>query len=208
MADSYITPFGEGRGEHIQMRSRFIGQVMPVADEQQAIVFIKKMKSEHHDARHNPYAYIAGGVTRMSDDGEPQGTGGMPILEVFKREGVTDFCCVVTRYFGGVLLGAPGLTRAYAKAAKLGLETAGKARMRAHTQFYIALEYRLLDQARAIINQFGARETDAQYGKDARLTAHIAKERYDALRDALTAMSAGTIKPAIIGEKYMGEKIL
>ena len=114
----YFIPAGPGEAEFIEKRSRFLGHIRHVDSEEEAKAFVNQIKKEHYDARHNCWCYLLrGGVERYSDDGEPQGTAGIPMLEVFRREGVTDIVCVVTRYFGGVLLGAGGRLRAYLRRA-------------------------------------------------------------------------------------------
>ena len=121
---TYLMPAGFGEAELVEKRSRFIGRVWPVETEAQALEHIEQMRKQHHDARHNCFAYCVrdGGLMRYSDDSEPQGTAGQPILNVFRGREITNFCCVVTRYFGGILLGTGGLVRAYSEAAKLALE--------------------------------------------------------------------------------------
>ena len=115
----YYVPAGAGESEYVEKRSRFLGHVRPVESEEEAKAFIAAVKKEHYDARHNCWCYlIKDGPERYSDDGEPQGTAGIPMLEVLRREGVSNVVCVVTRYFGGVLLGSGGLFRAYTKSAK------------------------------------------------------------------------------------------
>ena len=129
--EDYLVPGGQAQAEYIEKKSRFIGQVFPITTEQEAKATIERVRRQHYDARHNCWCYILkSGQKRYSDDGEPQGTAGQPMLNVLDRERVVDVLCVVTRYFGGVLLGAGGLTRAYAKSAKDALDAAGKARMR------------------------------------------------------------------------------
>ena len=129
---SYYVPVDAGEAEFTEKRSRFLGHVRRVETEAEARTFLDEMRKKYYDARHNCWCYVLreGGVVRYGDDGEPQGTAGQPMLNVFQREGVENVVCVVTRYFGGVLLGAGGLTRAYAKSAKDALDAAGKARMR------------------------------------------------------------------------------
>ncbi len=125
MAD-YKTVRAAASGELTEKRSRFIGYCKPVSTEEEATAFIASIRSRHWDARHNVYAYSLreGNLRRYSDDGEPSGTAGMPVLDVLQKSGVTDVCVVVTRYFGGVLLGTGGLVRAYSQAARLGLNAA------------------------------------------------------------------------------------
>ena len=129
--DSYIVPFREAEAEMVEKRSRFIGHVWRVDNEEEARALIEQTKKKHYDARHNCWCYVLreGNVLRYSDDGEPQGTAGQPMLNVFLREEVTNVLCVVTRYFGGILLGAGGLTRAYGGTAKLALNEAGISRV-------------------------------------------------------------------------------
>ena len=127
----YYVPTGAGESEYVEKRSRFLGHVRLVENEEEARAFIAEMKKKYYDARHNCWCYLLkDGPERYSDDGEPQGTAGIPMLEVFRREGVTNLVCVVTRYFGGVLLGAGGLFRAYTKSAKDALDAAGRSVVR------------------------------------------------------------------------------
>ena len=130
MGDKIYVPYQEAESEFVEKRSRFIGHIWPVDSEDQAQELIRRVKKQHYDARHNCWCYLLGGsVVRYSDDGEPQGTAGQPMLAVFQREHVTNVLCVVTRYFGGILLGAGGLTRAYSKSARDALAAAGVAAM-------------------------------------------------------------------------------
>lgn len=130
MGDKIYVPYQEAESEFVEKRSRFIGHVWPVDSEDQAQELLRRVKKQHYDARHNCWCYLLGGsVVRYSDDGEPQGTAGQPMLAVFQREHVTNVLCVVTRYFGGILLGAGGLTRAYSKSARDALAAAGVAAM-------------------------------------------------------------------------------
>ena len=123
----YWIPTAPGEAELVEKRSRFIGHVWPVESEEEARACIESVRKQYYDARHHCWCYRIkeGGVERYSDDGEPQGTAGQPMLNVFQREEVTNVCCVVTRYFGGILLGAGGLVRAYTQGAKSALDAAG-----------------------------------------------------------------------------------
>ena len=131
----------------VEKKSRFIGAAAPVASEQAAADYIEAVRSRHRDARHNVYAYIVneGGVVRQrcSDDGEPQGTGGIPVLDVLRKQEIVNAVVVVTRYFGGILLGAPGLVRAYGRTASFAVEEAGTARMRLCVPMKITVNYSL-----------------------------------------------------------------
>ena len=128
----YKTVLQEAQDDFVEKRSRFIGYVRPVSTEAEALAFIAEKKSKHWDASHNVYAYILrdGGVMRYSDDGEPQGTAGIPVLDVLQKSGVTDVVVVATRYFGGILLGGGGLVRAYSHTASIALQAAGIVTMR------------------------------------------------------------------------------
>ena len=126
----YIIPAGYGEAEYVDKKSRFIGQVQYARTEAEAMAFVESVRKKYADATHNVWAYVLNsGAMRWSDDGEPGGTSGQPTLNVFRSAGVVDVCCVVTRYFGGILLGSGGLVRAYSKAASMALEAAGRARM-------------------------------------------------------------------------------
>ena len=143
----YIVPYQDAESEFTEKRSRFITHLYKVETEAEARARIEEMKKKYYDARHNCWCYLLqeGGVVRYSDDGEPQGTAGQPMLNVFQRQEVWNVCCVVTRYFGGVLLGAGGLTRAYTKGASDALTAAGIARMGLWTLWDVPCTYPLLE---------------------------------------------------------------
>ena len=129
MPDKYSTVLGQGEYILIEKKSKFIANVAPVDTEEAAREYLESIRKKYPDARHIVYAYLVSGEStyqRYSDDGEPQGTGGLPVLEAIKREGLTNVICTVTRYFGGILLGAPGLTRAYGSSASQALVEAGR----------------------------------------------------------------------------------
>ena len=144
----YIVPYQDAESEFTEKRSRFITHLYKVETEAEARARIEEMKKKYYDARHNCWCYLLqeGGVVRYSDDGEPQGTAGQPMLNVFQRQEVWNVCCVVTRYFGGVLLGAGGLTRAYTKGATDALTAAGIARMGLWTLWDVPCTYPLLER--------------------------------------------------------------
>lgn len=146
MADflSYKTLREEGGAQFVVNKSRFIGYGCPCRSEEEALAFLARIRQRHKDASHNCYAYVIGrnaGIMRYSDDGEPGGTAGMPIIEVIKARGVVDCAVVVTRYFGGVLLGAGGLTRAYAKGCKTALDAAGVVVMEKSARHLVEIDY-------------------------------------------------------------------
>lgn len=140
---SYKTVKQESSAEFVERKSVFIGWVKPVYDEKSALDFINKIRAKHPDASHNVYAYIIreNNITRFSDDGEPSSTAGMPVLNVLQKQDLTNVVAVVTRYFGGIMLGAGGLVRAYSHAAKIGVESAGIATFESFTEFDVVCSY-------------------------------------------------------------------
>jgi len=202
--DSYIIPFAEAEAEMVEKRSRFIGHIWRVESEEEARACIEQTKKKHYDARHNCWCYVIreGSILRYSDDGEPQGTAGQPMLNVFVREEVTNVCCVVTRYFGGILLGAGGLTRAYGGTAKLALDAAGICRMRLWAVLAVPCTYPMYERMRILIEQSGGIITDADFGADIVLTVTIPAEDVTALQDKITELSAGQLEVLLIEEQF------
>ncbi|MBD7909743.1 MULTISPECIES: YigZ family protein [Clostridium] len=152
----YITIRNLGEDSFEEKKSEFIGYSKRVESEEEAKKFINEIKSKHKQARHNCWAYVIGknmGIQRYSDDGEPQGTAGIPILEVMKKSGITDCAIVVTRYFGGILLGAGGLTRAYTKGASIAIKAAGIVEKVNGLKFTITLDYDLLGKVQYVCSQ-------------------------------------------------------
>ena len=203
MGDKIYVPYQEAESEFVEKRSRFIGHIWPVDSEDQAQELIRRVKKQHYDARHNCWCYLLGGsVVRYSDDGEPQGTAGQPMLTVFQREHVTNVLCVVTRYFGGILLGAGGLTRAYSKSARDALAAAGVAAMGLWTAARCTCPYPLLERVKLEVTAQGGTVDGTEYGADIRLTASLPAERADALQARLTELSAGGIRLAVRSAEY------
>lgn len=201
--DSYRIPTKSGASEYVDKRSRFLGLVQPVGSEDEARAVIAACKKQYHDARHNCWCYLVGeSVVRYSDDGEPQGTAGQPMLNVFQRENVTNVCCVVTRYFGGILLGAGGLTRAYSKGARDALAAAGVSSMGLWTQLRIPCTYPLLERVKLELAAAEGLTDDTEYGADVTITASLPQERVEPLCARLTELSAGGIVPAVLGESF------
>ena len=201
--EDYLVPRGVGQAEYIEKKSRFLGGVYPVTSEQEAKEIIERVRRQHYDARHNCWCYILkSGQKRYSDDGEPQGTAGQPMLNVFERERVVDVLCVVTRYFGGILLGAGGLCRAYTKAAKDALDAAGISKMQPWLRQQITVSYALFERAKLLIAaQEGAVE-DAQYGADILITYRIPEGADERLRTALREASSGSVVPSLLEEIF------
>ena len=177
MDNIYLSPAQDGNGEIIEKRSRFIGNISHVTSEQEALDFIKYIKKKYYDAKHSAYAYIVEGIKRYSDDGEPAKTAGFPILDMLDNQKITDCVCVVTRYFGGVLLGTGGLVRAYTSAAKEALENAGIKQMTLHDVFNIKIPYSAFDCIKYIANEFGCEFTDCNYTDIISVTAVCEKEK-------------------------------
>mgnify|MGYP002582557489 CR=1 FL=1 len=199
----FFTPTGPAAETMIEKKSRFTGRIWPVETEEEALAHIKKTRDEFWDATHNVYAYIIkGGATRYSDDGEPGGTAGMPVLNVLRQAEISNVCCVVTRYFGGTLLGAGGLVRAYGRAAKLALDAAGICKMQPWLRQTVSAPYALFEQVKLLIAAQAGVLEDAQYGADILVTYRIPAGADEALRTALREASSGTIAPQLLEEIF------
>ena len=202
--DSYLVPRDYGETEFVEKRSCFIGQVWRVETEEEARAHIEEVRKRYHDARHHCWCYVLreGNVLRYSDDGEPQGTAGQPMLNVFVKEEVTNAVCVVTRYFGGILLGAGGLTRAYGGTAKLALDAAGISRMRLWAVLAVPCPYPLYERMRLLVEKSGGVVENADFGTDVLLTVLLPAEDVDGLQEKVTELSAGTIEVLVEEEKF------
>ena len=200
----YYIPTGRSETELVEKRSRFIGQVWLVSSEEEARVRIEETRKKHYDARHNCWCYLLreGGTVRYSDDGEPQGTAGQPMLNVFQRENVTDVVCVVTRYFGGILLGAGGLVRAYTQGAKDALDAAGISVVRRWAALEVPCTYRQFDEVRREVAGFGGVEAHVDYAADILLSVLIPEDRAPQFAAHLLDVSAGTIEVLEAGEEF------
>ena len=197
----YYIPTGPGEAEYVEKRSRFLGHVRPVESEEEARAFIAEVKKEHYDARHNCWCYIIrGGAERYSDDGEPQGTAGIPMLEVLRREGVTNAVCVVTRYFGGVLLGAGGLLRAYTKSAKDALDAAGISVVRRWVEAELPCSYSASERLKTQVAAAGGVVTDTQYGASVTIRALVPEELAGDFCARITDATNGTVSAKLTGE--------
>ena len=201
--EDYLVPCGVGQAEYIEKKSRFLGGVYPVTSEQEAKEILERVRKQHYDARHNCWCYILkSGQKRYSDDGEPQGTAGQPMLNVFEREGVVAVLCIVTRYFGGILLGAGGLCRAYTKAAKDALDAAGISKMQPWVRQQITVPYALFERAKLLIAAQEGTVEDAQYGADILITYRIPEGADERLRTALREASSGSVVPSLLEEIF------
>ena len=203
MAETFRVPFQASDSEFVEKRSRFISHLLPVESEEDARTFIAQMKKQYYDARHNCWCYLIGeNIVRYSDDGEPQGTAGQPMLNVFQREGVTNVVCVVTRYFGGILLGAGGLTRAYSKGAKDAPIASGVAVMGEWAKVEVPCTYPLFERVKLEIEGQGGVIDDVAYGADVVLSISLPAEKAEALQARLTELSAGGITIRVLAEEY------
>ena len=202
--ESYLVPRGYGEAEFVEKRSRFIGQLWRVETEEEARAHIEEVRKKYHDARHHCFCYVLreGNILRYGDDGEPQGTAGQPMLNVFQKEGVANAVCVVTRYFGGILLGAGGLTRAYGGTAKLTLDAAGISRMRLWAVLAVPCPYPMYERMRLLVEKSGGTVENADFGTDVLLTVLLPAEDVDAFQEKVTELSAGTIEILVEEEKF------
>ncbi len=200
----YYIPTGPSEAELVEKRSRFIGQLRPVETEEEARAFLESVKRKHHDARHNCWCYRLreGGVERYSDDGEPQGTAGQPMLGVFQKEGVTNVCCVVTRYFGGVLLGAGGLVRAYTQAAKLALDEAGISVVRRWVEVEVTCPYSLFERVKSEAAAQAGVLGDIGYTDQVTVRLLLPEERVAAFSARMVELSAGACQAVELGEAF------
>lgn len=201
--DEYLVPSEYGEDEFIEKKSRFIGRIWPVETEEEALARIQEMKKKHYDATHNCWAYIIrDGAVRFSDDGELGGTAGMPMLQVLQREGLFNAVCVVTRYFGGILLGAGGLVRAYTKGAKIAVDAAGKSMKRVWTVLYVPCPYSFYERVRLEVEAFGGIVRKADFGAEVELELLFPEAKTQEFLDRLTDMTAGTVESMEIGQEY------
>ncbi len=194
MEKSYGTVLQEAEASFVEKRSRFIGRCRPVATEEEAQDFIAGVRKRHWDAAHNVWAYVLrDGAMRYSDDGEPQGTAGQPALNVLLKRELTDCAVVITRYFGGILLGAGGLTRAYAQGAAQAVQAAGEADMRPCLRGDIRCSYAQYGMVAPLVAACGGVVEEADYTEAVRVRFHLPQERRGELEKALTERSCGSL---------------
>ncbi|MEQ2442387.1 YigZ family protein [Pseudoflavonifractor sp. CLA-AP-H29] len=200
----YYIPTASAEAELVEKRSRFIGQIRPVETEEEARAFVEQVKKKHYDARHNCWCYRLwdGGVERYSDDGEPQGTAGQPMLNVFQREEVTNVVCVVTRYFGGVLLGAGGLVRAYTQSAKDALDAAGISVVRRWVEAAVPCPYSFFDRVKLEVEAHGGVLGETEYAADVTVHALLPEGQVEAFSARMTELTAGGTAVQILGEAF------
>ena len=192
---AYRVVYQGGEGEIIEKKSRFIATVKPVESEEEAVAFINEMKKKYWDARHNCSAFVIGEhqeLTRCSDDGEPAQTAGRPMLDVLLKEGITNVAVVVTRYFGGVLLGTGGLVRAYQKSVQEGLANAQIIEKRNGFLLYINTDYNGLGKLQYLFAQKEISILESEYGADVRMTVLVPMERKEEIEKAVIEQTNGT----------------
>ena len=200
--NSYQAVYREGRGEIVEKKSRFIATVVPVETEEEALAFVADMKKKYWDARHNCYDYDIGGrqeLQRCSDDGEPSGTAGRPMMEVLLREGIHNAAVVVTRYFGGVLLGTGGLVRAYQKAVQEGLADCTLVTKQKGMLGTIETDYNGVGKIQYILGQNQVAVADTIYKEDVCMQIVVSLEQKDRIEKELTEGTGG--KAEIIWEE-------
>ena len=201
--EEYLVPTQFGEDEFYEKKSHFIGRVWPVETEEAALAKIQEMKKQHYDATHNCWAYIIkDGPVRFSDDGEPGGTAGMPMLQVLQREGLYNIVCVVTRYFGGILLGAGGLVRAYTKGAKIAVDAAGKSMKRVWTVLYVPCPYTFYERVKLLVGEFEGIIRQTDFGAEVELELLFPEANAQPFLEKLTDMTSGTVEGMETGQEY------
>lgn len=201
---SYTTIHHYASFEYEDRKSVFIGEAMPVSTEEDALIFIESIKKKYPDARHHVYAYVLrdNSIMRFSDDGEPQGTAGMPVLDIIRKNGLTDTAIVVTRYFGGTLLGTGGLVRAYTASALGAVENAEIITYDVYVTLTIETTYSDYQKFSPVFTEFGYRSEDVRYTDKVMLTGRVKKSNSDDLIDKLIQTTSGRVKVQIIDEKF------
>ncbi len=200
----YITVEHRYDEEYIVNKSRFIGYACPVTTQEEAVEFVNEIRKRHADATHNVYAYQIRSpeYSRYSDDGEPQGTAGMPVLDVIKKNGLTDVCVVVTRYFGGILLGAGGLVRAYSHSAKIAVEGANIIKMSPCCVLKVVCDYGFYGRLSTFVPESGGIVESTDFGENVTMVFRLPQKDEDSFRKELTELSFGRVEAVKIGEKF------
>ena len=205
MYESYKTVKQAAMAEMIEKKSRFIGHCCPVQTEEQALNFINQVKARHREATHNVYAYILreNNIMRYSDDGEPGGTAGMPTLEVLRKEGLTDVVVVVTRYFGGTLLGAGGLVRAYGKSARLGVDAAVRIEKLLCRVYSVKTDYSMYGKLQYAVMEGGYILKDTVFTDGVELIVCVKLENCSAFEKMIVEESSGRTAAEALSEEYI-----
>ena len=192
---NYSTVYAKTEASFTERKSEFIGYIAPVKTPDEAVSFISEVREKHRKATHNVYAYILrdNNISRYSDDGEPQGTAGVPVLDVLQKEGLTDVCCVVTRYFGGLLLGGGGLVRAYSHSAKIAVDAARKMIMCSCYKVDFSVDYNLYGKITYILPEFEVKILDTVFESDVRISLLIKSEKYEGFEKKLIDLCSGNV---------------
>ena len=201
----YKTIKNEAQDEFVERRSKFIGYIKPVQEEQEAIDFINKKKRIHWDATHNVYAYILqnGQIKRYSDDGEPQGTAGIPVLDVLQKAEIVDAVVVVTRYFGGILLGGGGLVRAYSHGASIAVNAGGIITMEKSLKVTLSCDYNQYGKLSGVVPLFGGNIYNSEFTDCVGLEFYLPKDKYESFTKELADITCGSVEAEIIGEEWV-----
>ena len=207
MGDTYISLAHEGAGRYEEKKSVFLAFATPISSEEEAQAFITRIRAEYPDARHHVYAYILreGNKTRYSDDGEPSGTGGMPVLDIIRKGGITDAAVVVVRYYGGTLLGTGGLVRAYTASAKDAVFSATPIRYRMADLVRLRVSYPDYQKITSILQTVSV--TDTAFGEVVTLTVRVESTRSSEVIAALCAQTSGRCDTEVIGKTFCGEML-
>lgn len=202
--EGYITIKKPSSFEYEDRKSVFIGQAMPVSTEKEALAFIESVRKRYPDARHHVYAYVLreNSIMRFTDDREPQGTAGMPVLDIIRKRGCTDTVIVVTRYFGGTLLGTGGLVHAYTSAALGALEAAEIIRYDVYAKVSIKVNYSDYGKISASLSELGFRTEDTIYDADVSIIGSIIKGRVDEIEENLIEITSGRADFKVLGEEF------
>lgn len=199
----YTTIHDTAQDEFVERKSRFIGSIAPVETEEEALRFIAQIKQRHRDAGHSTYAYILkNGVKRYSDDGEPQGTAGVPMLDCLEKEGLVDVVVVVTRYFGGILLGTGGLVRAYSHGAKIAVDAAKRKLMTTCVLLSMELDYSFYGKINYVLPKYVCRVEESDFGANVSMKILIKQDQCETFVKEITEMSAALVVPQILEERF------
>lgn len=210
---SYLTVKNDGTAEFEEKKSVFTGNAHRITNEDEAKEYLYNIKNIHKEAKHNVYAYIIGeniGIQRCSDDGEPQGTGGIPVLEVIRKTGITDTIIVVTRYFGGILLGTGALARAYSKAASMAVKSAGIVEKVTGIEIYIKINYDIFDRVQYLFKQRLQHIESTEYTDKVTLKIYVEKNKAEEIINEIMQLAGGKCEIKHKDESYffkMGNRL-
>ncbi len=205
MMDEYLTLLKAGSDEYVVQKSRFLCDAAPAATEEEALLFLRDKKQRYRDATHHCYAYVIGenaGIIRYSDDGEPGGTAGMPMMEVIRARQVVNCCVVITRYFGGILLGAGGLVRAYSHSCALALDRAGVARMCLSRRMMVSVPYPLWDKVSYLLGQLPVRAEETVFGQNVDLVLLMKEKDAEAVLARLTQETSARAEALLMDQCF------